>query len=53
MSLKLFSLEFFKHHQVKKEKNKTELSIQAEMDRLLPGSNHSMGEASPALWEPF
>lgn len=48
MSLKLFSLEFFKHHQVKK-KNKTELSIQAEMDRLLPGSNHSMGEASPAL----
>lgn len=41
---------FLKHHRV--NNNKTAHSINAEVDWLLPGSNHSMREGSLALWEP-
>lgn len=49
MSVKFLGLDFFKHHGVNNENNKTE---QSGVDRLLPGSNLSAREASLALWEP-
>lgn len=49
MSVKFLGLDFFKHHGVNNENNKTE---QSGVDRLLPGSNLSVREASLALWEP-
>lgn len=42
---------FFKHYRVNNENNKNEHSINTEVGRPLPGSNHSMREASLVLWE--
>lgn len=49
MSVEFLGSDFFKHHRVNNENNKSEHS---DVDRLLPGRNLSVREASLALWEP-